>query len=270
MRKELFDEVIGEVPPSTVDVSAAIARGRRAARLSRLGSPVAVAGVAVALVTGGVALAVQSGQGMRAGDGGNATGPCGEELPTGPAPTEPPAAAAERLSSVLTAAVTSRLEAGATLARFDGASTPPLDFTHLKTDGGPTERGSCVVGEDEFVAEANVVRGTVTGTVAASVARSVGTAPTCADRAASSSEQTDCEERTGPRGERVMASTLALAGGIFMYRVDLDRTDGTTVVMWVKDAPNDDRGSAPGSGHMPLSRDQLVEVALDPALTLYP
>jgi hypothetical protein len=30
MDKQLFDDAIGEVPPSTVDVDAAIARGRRA------------------------------------------------------------------------------------------------------------------------------------------------------------------------------------------------------------------------------------------------
>jgi len=267
MRKELFDDVIGEVPPSTVDVDAAITRGRRAARLSKLGSPVVVAGVSVALVTGGVALAMQPGQGIRVGDGGNPLGPCGEELPTGPAPAGPPAKIADRLSSVLTAAVQSRLTAGSTLVESAGADHGPLDFVHIKTDGGPTDHGSCMVAEDEFVTGANVVQGVSTGTVSVAVLRTVGKTQTCDNGAA---EQIDCEEIIGPRGEEGTASTLGLEGGVFMYRVDLDRGDGTTIAAWVKDAPDDDKGSAPGSGHMPLSRDQLVEIALDPGLTLYP
>jgi hypothetical protein len=267
MRKELFDDVIGEVPPSTVDVDAAISRGRRAARLSRLGSPVVVAGVAVALVTGGVALAMQPGQGIRAGDGGNRTGPCGEELPTGPAPVGPPAEIAKRLSTVLDAAVRSRLAAGSTLVKQEGADDGPLAFVHVKTRGGPTDHGSCVIAEDEFVTGANVVQGNTTGTVAVAVLRTVGKPPTCDNGAV---EQIDCEKTTGPRGEEGVASTLALEGGVFMYRVDLDRADGTTIAAWVTDAPNDNKGSEPGGGRMPLSRDQLVAIALDPGLTLYP
>jgi hypothetical protein len=272
MRKELFDDMIGEVPPSTVDVDAAIARGRRAARLGRLGSPVVVAGVAVALV-GGVAFALQPDQGVRAADGARqpdqsvraepSRGPCGEELPTGPAPTEAPAAAVTRMSSALKAAVSSRLADDATVVAVNEAG--PLDFAHLKEAGGPTDHGSCMVSEDSFVAGANVVRGAMTGSIAVYVARAVGPLPTCDDNM---SEQTDCEAVTGPRGERGTATKLALEGGVFMCQVDLDRLDGTSVSLTVTDAAH--KGDVPGSGQLPLSRDQLVEIALDPGLTLFP
>src|SRR5262245_12870615 len=55
MDKQLFDDAIGEVPPSTVDVDGAITRGRRAARLRHVANPVVAAGVAVVLLTGLVA-----------------------------------------------------------------------------------------------------------------------------------------------------------------------------------------------------------------------
>lgn len=275
MRKELFDDMIGEVPPSTVDVDAAIARGRRAARLGRLGGPVVVAGVAVALV-GGVAFALQPGQGVRAADGEKqpgqgvradagepSRGPCGEELPTGPAPTEAPTAAVARMSSALKAAVTSRLVADATVVAVNEAG--PLDFVHLKEAGGPTDHGSCMVSEDSFVAGANAVRGAMTGSIAVYVARTVGPLPTCDNGQA---EQTDCEAITGPHGERGTATKLALEGGVFMCQVDLDRLDGTSVSLTVTDAAH--KGDVPGSGQLPLSRDQLVEIALDPGLTLFP
>src|SRR5215471_3244459 len=55
MHKELFDDAIGEVPPSTVDVDAAIVRGRRAAVVRRVVNPVVAAGVVVVLLIGVVA-----------------------------------------------------------------------------------------------------------------------------------------------------------------------------------------------------------------------
>ena len=55
MDKQLFDDAIGEVPPSTVDVDAAIVRGRRAVRFHRVANPAVAAGVAVVLLTGAVA-----------------------------------------------------------------------------------------------------------------------------------------------------------------------------------------------------------------------
>lgn len=69
MDKQLFDDAIGEVPPSTVDVAAAIARGRRAARFHRVANPAVAAGVAVVLLTGAVAYTM-----TRGGDGGTTVG----------------------------------------------------------------------------------------------------------------------------------------------------------------------------------------------------
>ena len=68
MHKQLFDDAIGEVPPSTVDVEAVITRGRRAARLRRVANPAVAAGVAVVLLTGAVAYT------MTRGDDGAARG----------------------------------------------------------------------------------------------------------------------------------------------------------------------------------------------------
>src|ERR1041385_170657 len=67
MDKQLFDDAIGEVPPSTVDVDAVIVRGRRAARLRRVTHPSVAAGVAVVLLTGVVSYS------MTGGDDGGVT-----------------------------------------------------------------------------------------------------------------------------------------------------------------------------------------------------
>ncbi|NUT52888.1 MAG: hypothetical protein HOV94_37220, partial [Saccharothrix sp.] len=62
MDKQLFDDAIGEVPPSTVDVDAVIVRGRRAARLRRVTHPSVAAGVAVVLLTGVVSYSMTGGE----------------------------------------------------------------------------------------------------------------------------------------------------------------------------------------------------------------
>jgi hypothetical protein len=88
MDKQLFDDAIGEVPPSSVDVDAVITRGRRADRLRRVANPAVAAGVAVVLAVGAIAYTMTRGD-DGAGSGGIGVGgsPTSTESSTGPRET---------------------------------------------------------------------------------------------------------------------------------------------------------------------------------------
>jgi hypothetical protein len=135
--KDLFDEAIGTVPPSTVDVDAVLDRERHRARVRRVANPWTAAGVGVAAVAVGAALVfVPVGSGGAGGSGGTAVAPgaagtpsappapesCGfDPRPTGPPLSQNPAVVAGRLTPVLKAAVQQRVAAGTRLtAHADG------------------------------------------------------------------------------------------------------------------------------------------------------
>ncbi|GAB3469367.1 hypothetical protein [Actinophytocola sediminis] len=84
MDKRLFQEVIGEVPPSTVSVETVITRGRRAERFRRATSPVVAAGVTVVLLSGAIAYTLTDGDGDGTPPGGQPTSPTETttEIPT--------------------------------------------------------------------------------------------------------------------------------------------------------------------------------------------
>src|ERR671933_229213 len=106
MDKQLFDDAIGEVPPSTIDVDAVITRGRRADRLRRVANPAVAAGVAVVLAVGAVAYTMNRGDGG-VGVGGSPTSPTSTTSAASPTPSahtkgelppdaKPPAACSRR------------------------------------------------------------------------------------------------------------------------------------------------------------------------------
>jgi hypothetical protein len=272
MTKQLFDDVIGEVPPSTVDVDAAISRGRRAARLHRLTSPVAAATAGVVLVTGAVAVALLPSGGNVSPGGGSQAGRCLDGVPTAPPLAERSEEAASRLTGVLGPLVGQRLPAGSRLGgptdHPEHVVAQPLVFAHVHAEprslGGP---GDCYLGEDYFSANADVSWDSATGAVSVAVGR-LGGRNMPMDKCVSSAEESFCASQTGPRGERVILVTITL-DGVVRHRVDMAKPDGTWVML---SATNDIR---PGEGGLtapvpPLTREQLLQIALDPALTLYP
>jgi hypothetical protein len=255
MDKQLFDDAIGEVPPSTIDVDAAIARGRRAAWTHWVANPVTAVAAGVVLVAGGaVALTLP---------GGNSADPvtAGQVQPTSTTtqvePSDPPGdqscgdpggATKARLTEALSAALRSRglltdatLTVDPSVAELEGPGTTPFQFLD--------HYGIAVSGCMGYSATA-VVNGT--GRVTVSVAAPGGG---LVPEVECLPEMRDCQQKGGPSGEQVLA---------FYYD---DSANAAHVVksdtVVVLSAENHRGGTAP-----PLTREQLTEVGLDPGLTL--
>ncbi|MDQ3787829.1 MAG: hypothetical protein M3422_11360 [Actinomycetota bacterium] len=306
MDKQLFDDAIGEVPPSTVDVEAAIARGRRAARFHRVANPAVAAGVAVVLLTGAVAYTV-----TRGGDGGTtvgaappatssstttptSTGPT-STAPSTPAPptmtsevddaVPPPqceendletaAEAAARLTQATTKAVTAQ-RTGMTLLVNPagdypvGTSHGPLEYHQVSQQGASGELSICdprAVFEAAATTQTADGKGNILVVMGPAMFDSLGIR--CDD--STFGERTYCEATTGPRGEEVVKQTLELEGGTTQHRVEVLRKDGTEVLVQAENiATTSKGGGAPTATKPPLTHDQLAAIATDPALTLFP
>jgi len=198
MDKKLFDDAIGEVPPSTVDVDAAIARGRRAAWTRRVLSPVTAVAAGVVLVAGGaVALTLPSDDPVTAAQiqptsTTQATTQPEPGLPTGTCLPRPDGAEAQRLTEALAAA----LEARGML--MDAALTGDKPLTFVGLYPAPDATSGCL----SLYASADV-----NDTGELSVA--IGTA------------------KESPPAEPQVTDT-EIEGGV---RVDILRTDGTAITL---------------------------------------
>lgn len=296
MNKQLFDDAIGEVPPSTVDVEAVIARGRRADWVRRAANPVLATVGAVAVLLGGVAVVL-----LPDGDADGfapaappttsttplptSESPCAGMTPTAPPQPERPAVTEDRLTDVLTDAVSSRLPEGATLVKNPiakdqaGRQLGPLEASHWYSEPKPHGSG-CRGGEDYYLADASVTSPDGTGSVSVLVARAGGMGGTadiiaCDDpEVAVDADATSCRTEATPNGDLVKVTGLGKGGGMQgsrTYRVDVLRADQTFVV--VTSANMATSGKYPGhptASKIPLSHEQLKAIALDPRLTMYP
>lgn len=297
MEKQHFDDAIGAAPPSTVDVDAVIARQRRAAWTRRAVGQGGAAAAGVVAVTFGVVAALPAGSGdtpTGAGPGvlvqattsvptstsSAPTGPpspCTEGTPTAPPAPEQPATAAARLRSVLTAAVQRQLPGSELVAnpvsRYGGRSYGPLEFFHVLEQGVDLGNGSCKVPADYFLARANVSDAAGTGNISAMVARlsrTGGPSTTCPEPGVAP-EQSACDQHAGPNGEIIVASTLHLEGGPTVHRVEVTKTDGTGLILMAENVANDGKeGGPPQRATPPLTHEQLIAIALDLGMTLYP
>jgi hypothetical protein len=301
MNKKLFDDAIGEVPPSTVDVEAAIARGRRADRLRRVANPVLATIAAVAVLLGGMAVVLLSD-----GDAGGAPAglpatsttvpsptsspapttsgdPCEGTTPTAPAQPEKPAVTEDRLTAVLTELVSSRLPGGATLEQNplgkDRAGRPvgPLVFEHWYSKPKPYDTG-CQGGEDSYEAYASVTWSGGTGSIWISIGREGGwngsaEGMVCPDPDVDV-DQTSCRTETTPNGDLVMYTTLgngAEMKGSMTNRLDIVRADQTSIVIAASNmATSGKYPGPPDASRIPLTHEQLKQIVLDPRVTMYP
>jgi hypothetical protein len=235
MDKKLFDDAIGEVPPSTVDVDAAITRGRRAAWTRRVTSPVAAVAAAVVLVTGGVALAILP------GDSAPDTAPVAQ-APTETTPvdtdgfpiTQPecpdndPATTA-RLIAAVEAAARARLPEGTRLE-----AQPPNTCLNYWLTWRVNDTQHLVV----HVYDRNVP------------ASEWQCEPTA-----------ECQRFSGPNGEVILTDVGYPPGG---YGAQVIKTGSTEVdVTEVSVNTWADEGQPPL-----LSHDQVIEIGLDAGLTL--
>lgn len=301
MNKQQFDDAIGAAPPSTVDVDAIVARQRRAAQVRRVAAPgVATAGVVA--VTFGIAIALPSGSG---GGGGGAvpasqpeatrsTGtsqrpPTAQPYPpttTSQPPPVPPLpcaqgaeqvpAAAARLSSALTAAVRrqipdAELTANPTVNFGGGHQFGPLEFFLVGTKSEYDFNGDCMDPDGTFMAKANVSDAAGIGNIGAFV----GTAASNGDPQCGNPESTpglvSCAPGSGPNGETYVAYAVTDHEGSTYHRVDFVKPDGTGGSVIAQNVAGDIKLGKPAQRPQPpLTVKQLIAIALDPGLTLYP
>lgn len=285
MSKDQFDAAIGIVPPSTVDVEAVLDRERRRARVRRVVNPWTAAGVGVAAVAVGVAVAFVPGSPAPVSVTPGASkvppeDPCAvRPFPpqTGAPIPEASTVAASRLTTVLTAAVQQRLAAGTTLGAHErgvypkGVAHGPLEFFHVFSAPVPVD-GACSGGEDYFSSSATTAKGELKGNVMAVVTR-IGGIVTPSTECTPPPERTQgsCQRRTGPHGETIVEATILQPGGPTNYRSNVTKPDGTGIILDAENVAGDaKRGGEPDMPLPPLSLAQLTEIALDPGLTLYP
>ena len=306
MDKRDFDDAIGEVPPSTVDVDAAIVRGRRAARIRRVANPAVAAGVAVVLLTGAVAYT------MSDGDGGGTTvgtappattsqaasssapptstappgGPDGQPVPptmidAGDDAVPPPQCEEDDLESATDAAA--RLRQVATDAvlgqRPDLQLMPNVEYPQ-GTPRGPLEFYQIVEpGQELSICDP---RGRFESTATTKAPDGYGNLLVLVSPDLFPDQQMSCElnglpgvtfcaAETGPHGQEIVKQTVGFEGGTVMHRVEVVREDGTSLLVQAENVATSSKyGGAATATAPPLTLDQLVTIAIDPDLSIFP
>lgn len=281
MDRKMFDDAIGEPPPSTVRVDEAIARGRRAARIRQVAAPTVGVATAVVLVIGAAAFAVTPDNATAPPATASSTPPSPPPSPTstetcGPDGTEPPTSepvdvAKQRLTDLARDLVGPRLPPEAHLASgLEGDE--PLEFF---VAGGAIDADDTF---DELACDPDR-HYTLTGLADVDSAdgrsgllsihlsarqQSVEECPTNEKL----TDQPVCDVTAGPNGERVQVRTDVLNGSWVENVVWVAKPDGTFVS--VTSAKGRVVGSQQPWSRPPLSLDQLREIALDPGMTLFP
>jgi hypothetical protein len=281
MDKKRFDDAIGEAPPSTVDVGAAIARGRRAARIR--GAAIPGLGVAaVVLTVGAVTFTTSWGPGSVPAGSPPPTPPpviCGYGPDAGP--PERIDASKERLTSLIRDLVRHRLPSGARVAESDSMDTLGDAYEPLEFYGGADDVDVMPVACDphtSFHAEASIHLGGAANQffVGLESHLEVSSTLSCApDEDMSSPElppefqglpvekgDTVCEESVGSGGERVRAVVTKHQDSESLDATVL-KPDGTSIQILLTN------GNVNNTPAPPMTVDQLVEIALDPRLTLF-
>jgi len=272
MYQHQFDRAIGEPPPSTVDVEAIIARGRRAVWVHRVANPWTATAAAVTAVAAGATflfLPGNSGSGLSGGYVAPASSPSGEPSPRPPStvpatpltsviapgqtmvcappppapPPEDPEAAARRLTDVLTRAVQAQLAPGTQLATNaehypKGVSRGPLEFYY---DAPHSSSNGCTNGGSGFEAAATTLLAGKKGNVYALIGQNNGTTSVqnwCAAYAPDviSDVAGTCQRQPdGPNGEIVFYITIGPKSGDYgptVNEVDVLRPDGTEIGLY--------------------------------------
>jgi hypothetical protein len=291
MDKRVFDDAIGEVPPSTIDVDAVITRGRRADRVRRVANPAVAAGVAVVLAVGVIAFTLTRGGddgGVRVGGsaGTSATAPPSSEpgkAPKGTLPDacsrpdlETPAAAVARLTPLLKTLFHTPLPDAQFVANPvneypAGVLRGPLELFQV-TGQTHVDRPVCDV-DSYFLTRATVRSAAGDGNVMLMIAPAVHGAREAMLECdpPGSGEQTYCDVVTASNGDHILKQTRALEGGTTMNRAEIVRADGTSVIIESANIGSDVKtGGAPTTPTPPLTVDQLVAIGTDPGMTLFP
>jgi hypothetical protein len=280
MDKKLFDDAIGELPPSTVDVEAAIGRGRRAARFWPVNNPVVAVIGGVLVLTMGTAMALRPGEpgGEPLAGPESVTTPrpvpdAGDICPLATAaPADPTVVArADRLTVALLAAVERQLPPDTSLVSTVADGKRPADFL---VEVPSRDHPSCEIDPDAMHARAGITwMGNSNTTLDVSVTSGEftehGSMESWCARLAGAPYFPECERRTTSGGDAVLEVVAERNDIVVANGVEVVRADGTAVSVIVDGGMLSDYAVG-GTYTPPLSVDQLVEIALDPALTLNP
>jgi hypothetical protein len=264
MDKKLFDDAIGEVPASTVDVEAAIARGRRAARIRKVANPV------TAVVGGVLVLTVGIGALLVPGDPTDTVGgtppPSPSTVPCEGTMVPPPDAdtvRADRIATTLTTALERALPANARLVKVSsGSSASPV--TVLVEQQASTQ--ACENEPASIEAYTGVTWMGSSNTRVLVEIRPLPPSDSIATWCDEGGVQATCTEETTPGGDHVVGIAVTRGGVVAAHGAEVTKADGTAVSVLV-----DGSMIADGDAYSPpLSVQQVIEIARDPGLTLGP
>ncbi|GAA1391089.1 hypothetical protein [Catellatospora chokoriensis] len=244
MTQQLFQEVIGEKPPSTIDVKQVVRRERRRARLRRL---VGAAGVVTlaSITVAGLSLQPPAGQ-----DGP----PVARPAPTTSAEAgfrlvynteESARTTAERLTAELLAAV----QRSAPQATW--LTGPAVRYT----EKSPDDEGILFRGGGNMSLDG---RRSALGIWVMPAGR---TMPACVDFA------TTCQKVTAANGVRMVLGTWRDGGPVAAYTMEITLADGRQFYVQhttkLGSAKSGAAAKAPVSSAVALSRDQVVAIAAE-------
>ncbi len=302
MDKQLFDDAIGEVPASTVDVDAVIRRGRRAVLVARVANPVVAAGIAVLLLVGVVAVTMTRGDGAAPigtpSTGADPSSTADQHPPTtttesptsstlqstpvrppacdDPSKLEEPQQAIDRLDAAIGPVVAthvSPLQLTASPGAFiDGVQHGPLEFFQVSDRPGEL----VPICEGEYLLARAVTRvpdsgdGNVMVMIAPAYYQRPGAGAAC-DSSSVTPGQTDCRELPAGPDALAIGTTDLLANGVTSLRVNVVKADGTEIVIDVENSGTSSKvADGPTASTPPMTYDQMLAIALSPELTLFP
>ena len=283
MDKRVFDDAIGEVPPSTVDVDAAIVRGRRAARLRRVANPAVAAGVAVVLLTGAVAYTMTQDDDGGTPVAGTPTTTSATRLSPVPVPGDrvgPPQCAEEPRETAEEAAARLRPAAVASVLALrpelevlpeEGAKTPRGALEFVQYGGSTSSALPICDGRARLEASAFLRGPDGTGMIYLIVNPAWVEQQYSCEGISDIDPTRTCDEFTTPAGDDVKVHTMNFSGGRSQIDVTARRADGTEVTAVIGDGSWASKNGLPSSVDVEsLDADQLAEIATDPDLTLFP
>jgi hypothetical protein len=260
MSMQLFDELIGDAPPSTVDVAGIVRREKRRGVALR----------ATSVATAAVVLAVTAAVGLTMAGGTGASSPPragGDPTPTVAVDTrfalvadseESIEATARRLSESLDAALRETAPGAGWIfePRIPGETGPdgqPMTMSHKEGPDGKTSQ--------ELFAGAAGFR--VDGRKG-SMHFAIYNDDTAADGAECGPKVRRCVEGTAPNGAKTRVNTVDYGNGVIVYIARVEVADGRILQLTQGNDFGLD-GAAPPQRDTPLTGEQTLAVAVDVA-----
>jgi hypothetical protein len=254
MTQQIFEDMIGTAPPSTVDVEAVIRRERRVIRWRRTAGA-GTAGALVLALTIGVAAAIGDTNGPPGSVGRRSVAPAATA--TEPAPPPPPLTK-ERADALLQEMrdVIHRLSPSAKISGF--MKTGP--FGQYES-GSPSGMPDGIPDGEEYNAYMFVRVGKREGALAIHLIRFGDSVFQCIGLTG------QCSETPGPNGSTVLVNKDVKRGQDQAYTVNVTYPDGMRV--WVINNNARDADSV-HYDRPPLTVEQVKQIALDPDLIPHP